>query len=91
MSAQGDRPAFPTAAVETWDYQVERWLTSQASQGMTLREHYAGLAMQGMVGGMVGLLNGEPSAYAKGACNAVVADRAVALADALLEALEAKP
>ena len=89
--SRADEPAFPEPerfGAENIPYTAEH---GYRACGMTLREYYAGLAMQGMVGGMVGLLNGEPSAYAKGACNAVVADRAVALADALLEALEAKP
>ena len=83
MSAQGDRPAFPTKAVETWDHQVERWLTSQASQGMTLREHFAGLAMQGLLAANDLTPGGR---YYEN-----MAEDAVKFTDALLKALEVKP
>lgn len=56
----------------------------------SLRDWFAGQAMAGMLNGSFGNLAGGPSAYAKGACNSVVADRAYVLADAMLRE-RAKP
>ena len=52
--------------------------------GMTLRDYFAAAAMQGMVTGVCGSLSGEFSSYAKGPCNAEIADRAYVLADTML-------
>lgn len=57
---------------------------------MSLRDYFAGQALAGLTVGCAGFLghdaDGRPSfsAYAKGDCNAVLADRAYALADAML-------
>lgn len=58
--------------------------------GLTKREYFAGLAMQGLAVGVCGLISGEFTAYAKGSCNTAIAERAVLLADYLLAEL-AKP
>ena len=57
--------------------------------GLTKREYFAGLAMQGLCTGATGIIRGfeDPTPYAKGPCDAGVSSRAVYLADALLEAL----
>jgi len=54
------------------------------------RAEMAAMAMQGMLFGCVGMIgtNTEVSAYAKGHCNSAIAERAVAMADALIAALE---
>ena len=80
---KGKSPTFP----------LPGWMdipTRDSSQltGLTKRELFAALAMQGMCGGVVGVIGREISAYAEGPCNIVIADRAVALADALLNELE---
>jgi len=51
------------------------------------RDELAGKAMQGMLVGVVGKIGAaaDVSAYAGGACNAVIADRAFAIADAMLK------
>ncbi len=58
--------------------------------GMTLRDHFAGLAMEGMMMGCVGTIGHWPevTAYAKGPHNAAIAERAYAMADAMLKARE---
>ena len=60
------------------------------SEGMTLRDHFAGLAMEGMMMGCVGTIGHWPevTAYAKGPYNAAIAERAYAMADAMLKARE---
>lgn len=77
----GDMPAFPVEDGEsTWDIdtQTTKFIPMR---GMTLRQHYAGLAMQGLIRqGMVSYEN--CSAWAK---------EAVICADALLAALEKQP
>jgi hypothetical protein len=54
------------------------------------RAEIAMAAMQGMLFGCVGNIgtSTEVSAYAKGHCNSAIAERAVAMADALIAALE---
>lgn len=58
--------------------------------GMTLRDWFAGQAVSGLSVGLVGELTiggrSEVSAYAHGPCDKVLADRAYAVADALLAA-----
>lgn len=54
--------------------------------GMTLRDWFAGMALQGLSVGCSGMLVNDFSAYAKGSCNSVLAERAYVLADTMLEA-----
>lgn len=57
-----------------------------AESGMFLRDWFAGQALPGVLAACSGMLDGEPAAYANGHCNQVWADRAYALADAMLRA-----
>jgi hypothetical protein len=61
--------------------------------GMSIRDWFAGMALQGMCVGVVGKIGDggrvEITAYSHGACNAVLTERAYALADAMLAAREA--
>ncbi len=50
----------------------------------SLRDRFAGQVIEGLCTGCAGYLGSEFSAYAKGSCNAALAKRAVALADAML-------
>jgi hypothetical protein len=61
---------------------------TRSSADEALRDHFAGLAMQGMLVGCVGTIGPqqEMSAYAKGHCNNAIVDRAYAMADAMLKA-----
>lgn len=58
------------------------------SPGISKREFYAAMAMQGMLTGCVGTVgnNAEITAYAKGHCNSAIVDRAFAIADAMIAA-----
>jgi hypothetical protein len=58
------------------------------SAGMTLRDYFAAMAMQGQLTGTVGVIGvaGEPTPYVKGGCNSAIAERAYAMADAMLTA-----
>jgi len=82
MSANTNRPAFPT----------ERYDDAQAGckvgpyPGMTKREYFAGLAMQGMLS--VGGPNGHIDGFEDEKC---IAALSVKYADALLLALEKSP
>lgn len=67
------RPVHPKSSIEN-------------APGMTLREHYAGLAMQGLV---TGHMNCGPGSHVNMA--AFFAHFAVEYADALLAALAEKP
>lgn len=80
-------PAFPGVCIDSdgvWKYPSD-------SPGMSLRDHFAGLAMQGMLFGCVGMIGtgDEVSAYARGHCNSAVVNRAYAIADAMLAARKA--
>jgi len=72
MSEHGNPRAFPSAAIADF------------FGGMTLRDWFAGQALAGLSMGCAGLLGGKFSAYAEGACNEVLADRAFVLADLML-------
>jgi hypothetical protein len=67
-------PAFPSGDFEAFE----------PSRGMTLRDWFAGQAMASMLTGAVGIVGGSLGAYAHGACNAVIVDRAYVIADAML-------
>lgn len=92
MSARDDGgPAFPITppldlhcggSAAGYDY---------PSPGMSLRDWFAGQAIAGLVVGCAGMLGNEFAAYAKGDCNAVLANRAYTLADAMLAARKAQP
>lgn len=58
----------------------------RSEKGMSLRDYMAGQALAGLSVGCAGMLGNEFSAYAKGHCNSILAERAYALADAMLEA-----
>lgn len=62
---------------------------------ITLRDYFAGHALAGLTVGLVGELRAggrsEVSAYAHGPCNAVLAERAFAAADAMLIARQKEP
>jgi len=69
----GDEMAFPFR-VNGVDY-----------GGVTKREYFAALAMQGLCA------NDTSASYDKGPCNAAIVARSVVLADALIAALNAEP
>jgi hypothetical protein len=79
MSAKDDGgPAYPGQEKDSWDGFSEH-------EGMSLRDHFAGLAMSGMLMGILGRFNdGSISAYKSGPCNQSIADRAYVMADAML-------
>lgn len=60
-----------------------------SNPGMTKREAFAMAAMQGLLFGSVGFIGNKEqvSAYAHGHCNEAVANRAVVMADVLLDEL----
>lgn len=79
MSEKPENPqAFPSGKDDYW-----------REQGMTLRDYFAGKIAGALATGCSGMLSGEFSAYAKGDCNAVIAERSYSLADAMLKAREA--
>lgn len=59
--------------------------------GLSKRELFAAMAMQGLLVGCGGKLGNEYSAYAHGPCNDAIVERALVVADKLLAALEKKP
>lgn len=71
MSTLSDKSAFPSPANERAGWSAE--------YGMTLRQHYAGLAMQGIMSA-----EGQDVVYSL----EMVAIRSVAVADALIAELE---
>ena len=75
---RGDEAAFPRAGASYLDdNDVRRY--SPPSRGLTVREWFAGMAMQG-------ILSVEPHTVVEGV-PALVAERAVGYADALVDAL----
>jgi hypothetical protein len=76
-----NEPAFPVPMIPL---DREGGHTEVRCLGMTLRDYFAAAAMQGMMTGVCGSLNGEFAAYARGPCNAEVAERAYVLADRML-------
>lgn len=78
--SRGDKPAFQTFQMHNGVFTI--------SGGMTLREYYAGLAMQGL------LANGESPGYAglaqREGFHESTAIIAVRMADALIAKLEEK-
>jgi hypothetical protein len=75
-------PAFPTAMEEHVD-----GILHYDQPGMTLRDHFAGLAMQGMwAGGLVPLFATKPDADHRDFM--AVSRKAYAMADAMLKARE---
>ena len=73
MSIENSRPAFPTIK---WERDEDGNLYPNESEGMTLRDHFAGLAMQGL--------------FAEGPCVVMknIAADAYNMADAMLKARE---
>lgn len=95
MNIDNSGPAFPRTGYypDTSGCDVEglreRFPTiTEPRDGMSLRDYFAAKAMEGMLTGTLGRLSEsrEASAYAVGHCNAAVADRAYAIADAMLAA-----
>ena len=80
-----DSPAMPskvtlnrkTREFQPWQFDNDSFVES----GLTKREHFAGLAMQGMIASPIGKLKNIYSAYD-------MAEAAVEQADALLKELE---
>ena len=66
-------PAFPLGRVMTHEGEIDRF----EAPGMSLRDWFAGQALGGVR---------APSDYSSGPCNAAVAKRAYAIADAMLRA-----
>ena len=84
-------PAFPVPEGGL-RYGPEGYTAAQfpGTEGMSLRQWYAGQALAGLVVGCSGVFeDGSFSAYHSGPCNDSVAKRALALADALIAADQA--
>lgn len=86
MSKDNGGPAYPcteiaTNALGTVNVEIHHI-------GMTLRQRYAMAAMQGMLTGTLGRFSEKPgevtTPYCYGPCNAAVAARAFAVADAMI-------
>ena len=80
MAIDDGEPAFPTERRLT----VNGGIDEYGEPGMLLRDYFAAAAMQGLVVGCSGMLGNEFTPYAKGSCNAAIADRAYVLADVML-------
>lgn len=63
----------------------------EGREGMSLRDWFAGMAVQGMMTNVCGILGEQFSPYAKGPCNAEITARAYAVADAMLKTREISP
>ena len=68
----------------------ESWTAQDGQTGLTKRQWYAGMAMQGLCVGCAGMLGENFSAYAKGHCDAIISQRAFVLADAMIAEGEKK-
>ena len=82
-----NKSAFPTIKVERHTYPDEQrfpWTDLYSVGGLTKREYFAAMAMQGLC------LNTN-AMYEKGQHDAAIAARAVSIADYLLAELEKKP
>jgi hypothetical protein len=77
----GSEPAFPVAHVRGEGRDGDMFVTTDVEPGLTKRELFAALAMQGMLSD-----EGE-SSWSSGSC----ATRAVSFADALIQALVKQP
>lgn len=79
-------PAFPHVA----EGGIDSGLHPNVEFGMSLRDYFAAAVAQGLSVGCAGMLGKDFSAYAKGPCNAVIAERAYSVADAMLAARAAQ-
>ena len=75
-SKGGSEPAYPVVGIRESENSLK--LYGQMFHGITKREHFAAMAMQGMIRDI----------REHGECSAVVAELSVCFADALLKALE---
>lgn len=83
-------PAFPFDEIDPNEGHYDgRYEVKRQHDGMSLRAWLAGQAISGMTDGVLGMIGNEPSAHAHGACNSVIAERAIALADEIIRRLEA--
>jgi len=78
MKIKDGGPAFPT---RSYDLERDVWVREE---GMTLRDHFAGLAMQGLIASPRGPVDGGTIT------DSWVAENAYIVADAMLKAREAK-
>lgn len=75
-------PAFPLSPCARCG--VDHEPHTAETFGMSLRDYIAIKAAASLLVGASGMLDFGPSAYAKGHCNAVIADRAYVFADMML-------
>lgn len=84
--SRGNEPAYPgeymVSVPNMSPMSVGRKLITAHARGMTLREHFAGLAMQGLLGAVTDKRNMTHSFYA---------EQAVKAADALIAELSKEP
>jgi hypothetical protein len=83
--SRADEPANP--AVQQWDNRSGSIFTNTAT-GLTIREHFAGLAMQGILANPARCLNREPDAEVMANYERLLAGVAIRFADALIAELE---
>jgi hypothetical protein len=91
MAKNDGGPAFPVSG-RNYGYVEDGRQGIPCDTGMSLRDWFAGMALQGMCVGLVGRLTvggqSEISAYAHGACNSALVDRAFTLADEAIKRRE---
>jgi hypothetical protein len=84
MNSNANSPAFGGAYDDVLISDAEEFppvKLQRRARGLTKREYFAGLAMQGICQGIA-------CDYSRGPCNQAAAERAVSLADALIAELE---
>ena len=79
----GDMPVNPQQEA-TWDQDEQRYTGGTEVPGITLRQHYAGLAMQGL---LANTDQNDEKLHVAGKFAPIMAENAVLFADALLAAL----
>lgn len=83
-----DQPAFPGGLRRVVDVVDGKQVVIEVVEGMTLRQYYAGLAMQGTLAGRKSRIGDQSKDAQK---TEWFAERAVMLADALIAELEKQP
>lgn len=93
MSALADQPAFPhISELKSFNLDGSCIARQLTSGGMTVRQHFASLAMQGLLANRLALIAAKESGEENGITpRSVIAREAVENADALIAALEEKP